>query len=389
MVFGSMKYMFLLLGILAGECCYLYMSKGSIINKSNFNEALSRHDSGPARVRLAWIHKNMLQELSGESLKSYLYLASFYDLYGYQAEASAVYDILQQVDPGNYEAFYKRGLVLVKLGRHGHAVQDFKKALEFASDVKGRSVCNYHLGLLSLRSEDKDSAIYYFEKAYGEIDHWPAYYERLALAVYVKDRIFFDKHISALEERFKRTTEFYHLMLKAEETFEDVRYAQDRHDVDRRSVLYQEFDAEAESRMRANLGLNLNQINESDLFVNILLQAVAEQSSNRDLSQRGEELFRESRCTLCHGFDARGLSGPNLRDDYWIHGSSPTQLYRSISEGGQHMPAMKYKLSTDQIATLIAYIYLINKETVKNSDGSAKGKPAQGDLSPQINLRVR
>jgi len=38
-------------------------------------------------------------------------------------------------------------------------------------------------------------------------------------------------------------------------------------------------------------------------------------------------------CAVCHLVDGGGLVGPNLTDDYWVHGNTIEDLYRVTTEG--------------------------------------------------------
>src|SRR5215831_8984044 len=40
-----------------------------------------------------------------------------------------------------------------------------------------------------------------------------------------------------------------------------------------------------------------------------------------------------AKCAVCHGPQAQGLIGPNLTDEYWLHGSRPSELVRTITDG--------------------------------------------------------
>lgn len=46
-------------------------------------------------------------------------------------------------------------------------------------------------------------------------------------------------------------------------------------------------------------------------------------------------------CAGCHGTAGQGAQGPNLRDDYWLHGSSMRAILTSIRDGypGAGMPS--------------------------------------------------
>lgn len=64
---------------------------------------------------------------------------------------------------------------------------------------------------------------------------------------------------------------------------------------------------------------------------NELLQRMASEPA---VVAAGKEIFlNPARCALCHKPDGSGLIGPNLTDDYSVYGSTPMDIYTSISEG--------------------------------------------------------
>lgn len=86
-------------------------------------------------------------------------------------------------------------------------------------------------------------------------------------------------------------------------------------------------------------------------------------------------LFNNS-CAACHGADGGGTVGPNLTDDYWIHGGTLKDIFKTIKYGvkDKGMPAWDGNLSPKQMATVSSYI-----KTLKGTHPSS-GKAPQGDL---------
>lgn len=72
---------------------------------------------------------------------------------------------------------------------------------------------------------------------------------------------------------------------------------------------------------------------------------------------RAKDLFG-TRCAACHGPQGQGVIGSNLTDDFWIHGSRPTDLYKVISEGvpAKGMVPWKDQLAPADIGALAAWI---------------------------------
>ena len=65
-----------------------------------------------------------------------------------------------------------------------------------------------------------------------------------------------------------------------------------------------------------------------------------------------------STCASCHRADAGGLIGPNLTDDYWLHGGTPVEIAKVITDGvlEKGMPPWGKLLKPDQITAVTAYI---------------------------------
>lgn len=65
------------------------------------------------------------------------------------------------------------------------------------------------------------------------------------------------------------------------------------------------------------------------------------------------------RCVQCHGPNGEGVIGPNLTDDYWIHGHATLMdIYGVVNSGvpSKGMPEWGKQLSPIEIAKAAAYI---------------------------------
>jgi cytochrome c oxidase cbb3-type subunit 3 len=83
----------------------------------------------------------------------------------------------------------------------------------------------------------------------------------------------------------------------------------------------------------------------------------------------GKETF-EKNCASCHGHNGEGLIGPNLTDDYWIHGQgSPSDLVTVITNGvpEKGMPTWGPVLKADEIVTTGAFIRSLHGTTPANA----------------------
>lgn len=93
---------------------------------------------------------------------------------------------------------------------------------------------------------------------------------------------------------------------------------------------------------------------------------------------KGKLLFTAN-CVSCHGPNAASSPngvGPNLTDEYWIHGGSIKNVFHSISDGWPEkgMISWKSQLSSKQIAQITSYVM-----SVKGSVSSG-GKEPQGEV---------
>ena len=67
-------------------------------------------------------------------------------------------------------------------------------------------------------------------------------------------------------------------------------------------------------------------------------------------------------CMPCHGPEGGGVIGPNLTDDYWLHGARPSDIYRTVTGGvlPKGMPAWGTVLKPDQAKAVVAYVMSIH-----------------------------
>jgi len=66
-------------------------------------------------------------------------------------------------------------------------------------------------------------------------------------------------------------------------------------------------------------------------------------------------------CAPCHRVDGGGLVGPNLTDDYWIHGSTFADNVKVIWDGvpAKGMVTWKAVLKPNEIYAVASYIYTL------------------------------
>ncbi|MBK6513244.1 MAG: c-type cytochrome [Polyangiaceae bacterium] len=90
--------------------------------------------------------------------------------------------------------------------------------------------------------------------------------------------------------------------------------------------------------------------------------------------EQGAGIFAEN-CVTCHGDGGKGMVGPNLTDDAWIHGSDPMALYKAVREGfpEKSMQPWGKALGEARTRAVVAYVISIKGTNV------AGGKAPQGD----------
>lgn len=84
-----------------------------------------------------------------------------------------------------------------------------------------------------------------------------------------------------------------------------------------------------------------------------------------------------ARCASCHGDRGQGLIGPNLTDDYWIHGKGTLMdihdiVSRGVPEKG--MPPWEAQLTPIELRKIAALVGSFKGQNLP-------GKPPQGELA--------
>jgi cytochrome c oxidase cbb3-type subunit 3 len=112
----------------------------------------------------------------------------------------------------------------------------------------------------------------------------------------------------------------------------------------------QEYVAEmeqAEKEKAAYLATSANNVDETTVKL----------ATDEATLASGKKMF-EASCAACHANDGGGGVGPNLTDEFWIHGGSIQDVFKSIKYGWQDkgMKSWKDDFSAKQIAELSSYV---------------------------------
>lgn len=121
-------------------------------------------------------------------------------------------------------------------------------------------------------------------------------------------------------------------------------------------------------------------------------------SSAADL-KAGRDLYLKNKCQTCHGENLEGnVVGPNLVDEYWLHGGSLGDVFKTISNGvkGTAMQAWNKSMNDMEILQLASYIQSINgtnPPNAKEPQGTKYEAPAdvettEGEIADESNTGV-
>ena len=90
----------------------------------------------------------------------------------------------------------------------------------------------------------------------------------------------------------------------------------------------------------------------------------------------GEAIFRDKICATCHGHELEGNTvGPNLTDDYWIHGNTIENLAEMIKNGNlqKGMTPFKNQLTDKEILEVASFVLS------RHGSNPPNAKAPQGD----------
>lgn len=103
-------------------------------------------------------------------------------------------------------------------------------------------------------------------------------------------------------------------------------------------------------------------------------EALAALQADATAMAAGREVFLTN-CQSCHTDDGRGLVGPNLTDEFQVHGASRMDIYTTIRDGvpAKGMMAWGPVLKPNEIDSVTAYVASLRGTNRPN------GKPPEGE----------
>jgi cytochrome c oxidase cbb3-type subunit III len=135
---------------------------------------------------------------------------------------------------------------------------------------------------------------------------------------------------------------------------------------DLQAAEYQTEIREAETQIAAFMKSQANSIDENNVAL----------LTDKNRIKNGEDLFIKN-CIACHGKAGEGATvGPNLTDEYWLHGGGIKNVFKTIKYGvtDKGMISWKQDLSPSQIQDVASFII-----SIKGSN-PANAKAPQGEL---------
>ncbi|HEY5750720.1 MAG TPA: cbb3-type cytochrome c oxidase N-terminal domain-containing protein [Chryseolinea sp.] len=99
---------------------------------------------------------------------------------------------------------------------------------------------------------------------------------------------------------------------------------------------------------------------------------------------KGQKVFLDN-CVSCHRKDGGGNTiGPNLTDDYWLHGNGIKNVYTTVNGGfiEKGMPAWGKALSPSEVRDVTFFVLSLQGSNPPNAK-AAQGELAKPDASPK------
>jgi len=102
---------------------------------------------------------------------------------------------------------------------------------------------------------------------------------------------------------------------------------------------------------------------------------LADLTTDPSMMNGGKKIF-QTRCATCHGMFGEGGIGPNLTDQYWLHGAQLMNIYATVRDGvpSKGMLAWERQLRPAELMAVSAYVGTLLGTNPPNP------KDPQGDL---------
>jgi cytochrome c oxidase cbb3-type subunit 3 len=97
---------------------------------------------------------------------------------------------------------------------------------------------------------------------------------------------------------------------------------------------------------------------------------------------KGESIFKTS-CASCHGNAGEGGVGPNLTDEFWLHGGSAKDMFKTVKYGvpEKGMPTWQASIRPADMQSLVSYIHTLHGTKPANAK-APQGEIYKEDAAP-------
>jgi cytochrome c oxidase cbb3-type subunit 3 len=102
-------------------------------------------------------------------------------------------------------------------------------------------------------------------------------------------------------------------------------------------------------------------------------------TADTSMMNGGKKIF-QTKCATCHGMFGEGGIGPNLTDQYWIHGAQLMNIYATVRDGvtAKGMLAWERQLRPAEMMAVSAYVGTLLGSAPPNP------KDPQGELTARV-----
>ena len=380
-----MKYGAIILFVLNIVLLTLQPKQVTTSQAPDLSAIIEAHDDPQFKSTLAMLLKH-IRQTKDES--GFVFLGDFLLRYGFCEEALPFYQEATRLDPNNYDAAIGTAVCLDQLGYLDAAINAYDVAIERADEAYYITEARQRQGELLMRLGRITEAQAIFE----DMSYAPALVDLCRIYVFQKE---YDKAKHCFDlllesDPDNRSLEVYQLNALSSRHFGS--YFRNINPTRQRELIYSEniaFEVRKKLAERS-FGLRAHQLYKNHLNQLPIIEQdtvfFTEQeliAASRDPVHQaaGKALFAKATCIVCHGPDGAGITGPNLRDDFWIiRPVSASSIFITIRDGRANntMPGFSQVLSPGQIRDLTAYVLHLHHTAERDDNGHSRGKDPQG-----------
>ena len=107
---------------------------------------------------------------------------------------------------------------------------------------------------------------------------------------------------------------------------------------------------------------------------------------NAEFVAKGKVVFTGNNCQSCHRDDGGGNGiGPNLTDDYWIHGGTIKEIFVTVNKGviEKGMPAWGKVMSPADVRNVVFYVMSLRGTNPANPKAPQGNKYVPEEVKPK------